>query len=45
MSILYVIRHSETDYNNKGIYIGRKDIKINENGKNQAEFLGKKFQK
>ena len=45
MGILYIIRHAETDYNNKGIYIGKKDISINKNGIKQANYLGKLLKK
>lgn len=45
MGLLYVVRHAETEYNNRGICIGIKDVNINNNGINQAKFLGKLFQK
>ena len=45
MGLLYVVRHAETEYNNKGIYVGRKDISINKKGINQANYVGKRLKK
>jgi len=42
MVILYITRHGETEYNRLGLFIGQKDIDINENGIAQAHELGKK---
>lgn len=33
----YFLRHGETDWNKKGIYMGQKDIPLNELGKMQAQ--------
>lgn len=34
---LTILRHAETDYNNKGIWIGTTDVGLNTTGKKQAE--------
>ncbi len=40
----YLIRHGETDWNKQGIYQGWTDIELSQEGKRQAELLGKRFQ-
>jgi len=42
MAILYIARHGETEYNRLGLFMGQKDIDINDNGIAQAHELGKK---
>ncbi len=37
---IYVIRHGETEWNKEEIFRGRRDIPLNEAGKNQAERAG-----
>lgn len=39
MTILYIVRHSETDYNIQGRYLGRTDIPLNSAGIRQANEL------
>ena len=41
MGVLYIIRHAETEYNSKEIYIGKKDVNINNIGIRQSHCLGK----
>lgn len=41
----YLIRHGETEWNQKGIYQGWTDIPLSEMGKKQADLLGKRFRK
>jgi broad specificity phosphatase PhoE len=41
---LYLIRHGETDYNKRGIGLGRTDVALTEHGARQAEALGRKAQ-
>lgn len=36
MAILYIIRHGETEYDRLGLFMGQKDIDINDNGIVQA---------
>jgi len=45
MGILYFIRHGETNYNHDGIYVGWKNVKLNDKGIKQAHTLGKKLNK
>ena len=37
----YFVRHGETDWNHQGLFQGRKDIPLNENGILQAKQLSK----
>lgn len=37
MGKLILIRHGETDMNKEGLYYGKLNVPINENGKKQAE--------
>ena len=41
----YLIRHGQTEWNEKGIYQGWTDIPLSEMGEKQAELLGKRFRK
>lgn len=45
MGVLYIIRHAETEYNNKEIYVGKEDVSINKIGIRQAHCLGKLLKK
>ena len=46
MKEIYIIRHGETDWNNKGLSQGsRNNIKLNDNGKEQAKKTGKYLNK
>lgn len=46
MKEIYIIRHGETDWNNKGLSQGsRNNIKLNKNGKEQAKKTGKYLNK
>lgn len=40
---LYIVRHCQTDANKKGLFQGRMDIPLNEEGERQALELAKKF--
>lgn len=42
MGILYIARHGETEYNRLGLFMGQKDIELNEKGIAQAHKLGEK---
>ncbi len=39
MTLLYVIRHGETDYNRNGRYQGQSDVPLNAEGRNQCRTL------
>ncbi len=41
---LYVLRHGQTNYNKEGIFQGRNDIDINEEGIKQTEETAKKLE-
>jgi broad specificity phosphatase PhoE len=43
MGILYLARHGVTEHNLKEIYMGQRDIELNETGIKQAHELGKKM--
>lgn len=45
MTIIYVVRHGETDYNIEDRYLGRTDVPLNSTGRKQAKELAKKVQK
>jgi phosphoserine phosphatase len=40
---LFLVRHGETDYNHRGLALGRADTPLNETGRRQAECLRKAF--
>jgi len=42
-TVMYVVRHGETDYNRDGVYQGTLDIPLNENGRWQALSLARKI--
>lgn len=44
MTQLYFIRHGETDWNATGKYQGWSDVPLSEQGRKQAECLGKRFE-
>lgn len=44
MKKIYLIRHGETESNRKGIFRGRLDIPLSQNGKEQAEDLKRYFE-
>ncbi len=37
---IFLLRHGETEWNEKGVFRGRSDIGLNDNGKRQASALG-----
>lgn len=41
--VIYVVRHGQTDLNKDHVAQGRKGLPLNEEGRRQAEELGKKF--
>ncbi len=41
--LIYIVRHGETEYNKGELFRGRKDIPLNEEGRQQAERLGAYF--
>ena len=43
MSIIYLVRHGQTDWNRDLIYRGRTEINLNQTGMRQAELIGKAF--
>lgn len=45
MNKLYVLRHGETEFNKQNRYAGTTDVKLNENGINQARNIAKSLQK
>ena len=45
MTIVYLIRHGESDFNRDGIFRGIVDVPLNEHGRLQAESLGRMFAK
>ncbi len=45
MTLLYIVRHGETDYNLSGRYQGQSDLPMNETGLLQTEALARRFAK
>ncbi|MDD2732093.1 MAG: histidine phosphatase family protein [Candidatus Pacebacteria bacterium] len=43
MGILYLARHGQTDHNLNEIYMGQRDIELNETGRKQARKLGREL--
>ncbi len=43
MTLVYIIRHGETEWNLKGIHQGHKDSKLTPKGEEQADCLGQRF--
>jgi phosphoserine phosphatase len=43
MTKIYIVRHGETQWNKEEVFRGRKDIPLNETGKQQAEKVGLYF--
>lgn len=43
MTLLYIIRHGETDYNRDGRYQGQSDIRMNETGRSQAAAVARRL--
>lgn len=43
MTRLYIVRHGQTEYNAKGMWIGRTDAPLNETGEMQARNLARKL--
>lgn len=43
MTMLCLVRHGETDWNNEGRYQGQSDVPLNDNGRAQARALGEKL--
>lgn len=43
-TILYFVRHGETDANTIDLIQGQRDVRLNENGMKQAETVGKRMQ-
>lgn len=41
---LYVVRHGQTDWNEKGIICGRTDLPLNRTGERQAQLLAEKLE-
>jgi probable phosphoglycerate mutase len=41
MTIVYLIRHGESDFNREGVFRGVIDVPLNEHGRLQAESLGR----
>lgn len=44
MTIFYIVRHGETDWNVKKLVQGHTDIPLNQKGESQAKQVGKKLQ-
>lgn len=42
--LLYIVRHGETEYNKEEMFRGRKDVPLNEAGREQAKRLGMYFE-
>ncbi|WP_353893885.1 alpha-ribazole phosphatase [Proteinivorax hydrogeniformans] len=42
---LYIVRHGETDFNKAGVYLGRTDCSLNEQGITQAKKIGCRLKK
>lgn len=40
MTLFYIMRHGETDYNRNGRYQGQSDIPLNDEGRRQSQALG-----
>jgi broad specificity phosphatase PhoE len=45
MTIVYLVRHGESDFNRRGIFRGTIDVPLNEHGGLQAEALGRALAK
>ena len=43
MTLVYIIRHGETEWNLKGIHQGHKNSELTQKGKEQADCLGQRF--
>jgi len=43
LTTFYIVRHGETDWNNKKVVQGHTDIPLNKTGQNQAKEIAKKF--
>lgn len=43
MATIYLMRHGETQWNKEGVFRGRTDIPLNENGRIQAKAAGKRL--
>ena len=43
MTLVYIIRHGETEWNLKGIHQGHKNSELTQKGKEQASCLGQRF--
>ena len=43
MTLVYIIRHGETEWNLKGIHQGHKNSELTQKGKEQADRLGQRF--
>lgn len=43
MAIIYLMRHGETQWNREGVFRGRSDIPLNENGRTQAKAAGRRL--
>ena len=41
MTIVYLVRHGECDYNRDGLFRGTIDVPLNEHGRIQAEAIGR----
>ncbi|HHY38623.1 MAG TPA: histidine phosphatase family protein [Clostridia bacterium] len=45
MTTIYLMRHGETQWNKEGIFRGRADIPLNENGRIQAKAAGRRLKR